>query len=89
MLKKIWNTPATRKIIGLLFFLYAAYFIFKIIMMYLEVSRPESEFSYQPGWIESYFLAPAIAGVVGYLFYHSGIQLKKSKNTTENNTTKS
>lgn len=78
MFKRLWNTPATRKIIGLLFFAYAVYFIVKIILMYIEVSRPDSKFAYQFGWIESYILAPAIAGVVGYLFYHSGIQLKKS-----------
>ncbi|MBN2638707.1 MAG: hypothetical protein JXR65_06425 [Bacteroidales bacterium] len=83
MFKKIWNKPATRKTIGILFFAYAIYFIVKIILMYIEVNSPQSEFKYQFGWIESYFLSPAIAAVVGYLFYHSGIHLKKSKNQTE------
>lgn len=85
MLKKLWYNPITRKVIGIFFFVYALYFIVRIVLMYIESAHATGDNAYQFGWIESYLLTPAIAGVMGYLFYHSGIRLQKSKNQTEKN----
>ena len=83
MLKKLWYKAGTRFVIAAFFFLYTIYILIKIVLMHLPAPDVDGTAASFLGWIQSYYLAPFISIVLGYLFFKSGKRIQKGRSRNE------
>jgi len=86
MLKKLWYKAGTRFVIAYFFFLYTLYMVVKVVLMHFPGTEAETTDASYYGWIQSYYMAPVISAVMGYLFFKSGKRIQKGRREKEGKT---